>query len=1572
MATTLTKCLRASDLPDADKASLRKAQKNYKQDGMQPSEASREAVRDALDAAYAERRTVVGQIKQAGGTAPTAPRRWVKKAAQPRPAAEPAKAPAAAEPAPAAKPVQKKPAKSALAAPDAQKSAEPAVRNVAKLITDMGAAEQIMRGSQFHRRIAMPGNMDVIIDRHPYGSDGERLYVGHYTERAGELVLATEMVFDVADNGQLELVQTTRVDQDTGTETYGANGKLAEKLSQELLDQGFAKAKAPADDAAETRIQAAEGVLDKHLSAALRAITTASTAELEDSLKQYKRQPPVSGLAKRTQQMTQAEYDRRVKESTSAATAPPTEFTPPSPELFDQVLMHGDKLMLADGWVVRRARIGGEDRIEVVTATGDPPAYGDIRTVMQQSGAYMDHFNWSTRLFLNNSNTGRRALAKLIQQHPLDRVTKNKARLTTDYRRVGYTSDNVQQALEKHFGRRPIRRLIEDGRLIIHTRPQDLPEAVLAEAREIGVPVGNLAGVVDKQGVAHMVAETSATNPVGIYLHEIGVHAGLPGLLSPGRYRQVMAQVERLLKEGDSRVVAARSMVPEGTPQEDILEETLARLVQDPSNHEMGLVRRVFAAVRAWLFRMGLTQNLTPDVMVSLVRAAARKQRFIDADEFFNEYVDTRHPPKDDDGDEPRSLFTTGDRYPAFDIADEGLGDYVIRKFADRQRRTKKVIKAIRATGKEVPEEQDAYLQDELFPGWVEDQITAFEEQYVKPLMDALAKSKTVTLEDLGWYVYAKFAPERNAHVEDINPKFREEGIPGSGMSDEEAADILADFDQRGLTEELESMAKYVRAINDERLQYLEDSGLVDSEEIATWRSAYENYVPLRSKADKREVERMRVGRGFDIRGAESRRAMGRFEYAANPVVWSVAQMEETIIRAQKNRVGQAFLNLVEENPNPKLWSLLKEEKKPLKASWNEQKKEVEYRPTSLMTLRDDILGVKVDGEQFWIQINDVPLARGMKNLGVENTNKLVRALATFNRYLAGMATSFNPEFIPTNFARDIQTALINLIGEQRAKGALAEPKGMARKVLKDIPKAMAGAYFGLRPQAGAPAQKMLRPFANAKERQEWAKWFNEFRAAGGKIGFFGLIDVQEQQNRLLSLIKAAQPGATGASKRTWFAIRDFVEDVNGMVENATRLATYVNARRAGLTQGQAASLAKNLTVNFNRKGELGPGLNAAYLFFNAGLQGSIRMLYALKSPRVWSLMGGIMVTSWMLAELNRLIGGEDDEGRNRFEEMEDHIKERNLVLMRPSGDHFKFPLPYGYNIPFVLGTALSDAYHGKNSAQAAVMVINTIIESFNPVGTEDSDSNLNRALKMIMPTVIDPMVQIALNEDFAGRPIAKDQVGFGAQKPRSELYWESVSPISKAITTRLNELEVGWLGIEGGNPAKSGSLDINPEHIDHWVGFLTGGVGRFVNNSVNLPARIASEDEVPIYTIPFVRRFYGEPYEWSVTKRYWQAKQDVLQRDAEWKYWQKQGDRQVVRDFLGQNQDVLKLRQRLRGIEGQLRVLRDRRDVIKFSTRFDEKQRKEKMDVIEKRMQKLMKTFSKLYFEATRGNDKQ
>ena len=138
-------------------------------------------------------------------------------------------------------------------------------------------------------------------------------------------------------------------------------------------------------------------------------------------------------------------------------------------------------------------------------------------------------------------------------------------------------------------------------------------------------------------------------------------------------------------------------------------------------------------------------------------------------------------------------------------------------------------------------------------------------------------------------------------------------------------------------------------------------------------------------------------------------------------------------------------------------------------------------------------------------------------------------------------------------------------------------------------------------------------------------------------------------------------------------AIFGWLSDYNEAMENATRLSVYKVARDQGLTKKQAASLGKNVTVNFNRKGLVGAQMGAMYAFFNAAMQGTARMYETIKSPAGKKIMaGGVMLG--VIQALMFKVAGWDDEEPPQF------VRERSLLIPTSGGSYIQIPMPLGFN----------------------------------------------------------------------------------------------------------------------------------------------------------------------------------------------------------------------------------------------------------------------------------------------------
>ncbi|EOL4134391.1 LPD5 domain-containing protein, partial [Escherichia coli] len=537
---------------------------------------------------------------------------------------------------------------------------------------------------------------------------------------------------------------------------------------------------------------------------------------------------------------------------------------------------------------------------------------------------------------------------------------------------------------------------------------------------------------------------------------------------------------------------------------------------------------------------------------------------------------------------------------------EETIASRFVRQMQDKFQVLKAVQENIRKTGGKIDDSNNAYMAEELFHGKAENDLNVMKERYVQPLAKLLADYK-IAQADLDEYLYARHAPERNAHIAKINPKMPD---GGSGMTNAEAAEIMQRVRNSGKQAQYDRLAGIVDDMLARRRELIREAGLEESGVVDAWQNAYRYYVPLKGQDVDGVVSLPRTGKGFTIGGRESRQAMGRASRAQSPSTQAIQDLSESLIRNRKNEVGNAFLKLVQDNPDKDYWQVFTNERpdtmraiaERVVPETGETRHEVVERPVPMAMMADRYFTTKKNGKTYYIKLHDPRLMRAMKNMGPETSNAVIRTLGKVNRFLATVNTSYNPEFLVSNFIRDVQTAVMNLKAEQgRSDGKL---KGLdnlsALAVVKDSRSAMSAVYASLRGKTltGNGAQ--------------WQKVWKEFVEDGGKTGWFNMGDLEGQQKEMDRLVSLAKGGWKGQSIGAWHSFLNLVEDANGAVENALRLSAYKHARDAGLSRQQAASLAKNMTVNFNRRGEQGALMNSLYMFANASIQGTANLVRTL------------------------------------------------------------------------------------------------------------------------------------------------------------------------------------------------------------------------------------------------------------------------------------------------------------------------------------------------------------------------
>ncbi len=957
--------------------------------------------------------------------------------------------------------------------------------------------------------------------------------------------------------------------------------------------------------------------------------------------------------------------------------------------------------------------------------------------------------------------------------------------------------------------------------------------------------------------------------------HEILGHYGL-NTFKPADKKAILQRV--INNKNHASLKAVWSKVDENYTELDTMgraEEVFAILAEKPptkSSLWSGIVVLVRKALRAIGIGKGSIskaeiESYIQDIAKSIKSGEAKQQTFPDTDQ---EQFRTEGSPENSN---------------PINIHDETRKDAILRRIQDKFRRLKVIQREL-----SVNENNDTYMAEEAFHGKVGEDLRKLENEHTDKIAKTMADND-LSQDEVDLYLIAKHAQERNAYIDTINPELNG---AGSGMTNEAAQAILdkAVLEEKRLP--LEAVASQVYSMLKQNREMMVEFGLEPQDAIDSWQQQYQYYVPLKGYAAEESArndkgKKFGTGKGFNIKGRETIKAMGRRSLAESPLLHTISDTTQAIIRARKNEVGNTFLKLVNSNPDNELWQTFTGD--------NPDKKRGELPGGTVgqvnmtafeMKASDEYFKTKIDGKEHFIKIHDPMLLQAMNNLGVDQMGSLTRVLGVITRTLSALVTTWNPEFMLTNFTRDVQAAVANVLAEtQVADGKAVNTENLAKKMIKSLPKAMATLKRGFRD--------------NNFNDGEWGSYLKEFLESGAKTGWVNQKDIESLASELKSTISRASNTKIGKTKRVGKAIADFVSDYNDIVENSARFSVYYHARKQGVSLKQASSLAKNLTINFNRKGEIGATMNALFMFSNASVQGTANMLRALATPKdrsksMWNpdfynlsqkLAIGSIGATVLMANVMREIGGDDEDGESFYDKVPDHVKATNFVIMTGGKDYVAIPMPYGYNFLAGVGHALDGLIEGKSVAKQATKIALSTVSTFSPLGLSESDEASSSLLKMAAPTVLKPLAEMAIDENFFGGHIYPDDRGYTVKKADANRGTQYTWELSKNFTSWLNEAT-------GGSEFRSGYIDFAPQSIDHLVKFMGGGVLQFGMRWQNLASKAMDGKGIESKDVPFARRFYkqinpkqsfGEFYDAKDQLAKYKADLDGLKRTERSKY---------------------------------------------------------------------------------------
>jgi hypothetical protein len=760
-----------------------------------------------------------------------------------------------------------------------------------------------------------------------------------------------------------------------------------------------------------------------------------------------------------------------------------------------------------------------------------------------------------------------------------------------------------------------------------------------------------------------------------------------------------------------------------------------------------------------------------------------------------------------------------------FSAPPESRFDAFLYNVQNKQIDLKRFQDAIKAMGRTIGIGEDAYLAEELYHGRTAKRTQDFINEELRPLLQSM-ESRGVTMAEMQKFLHARHAKEYNDHVAARDPN-RPDG--GSGMTTQKAKNILAGYTPEQL-QNLSALAIQIDAITRATRRTLVQYGMEPQERIDAWENLFPYYVPLnREDMDTIYGGGAGSGQGYSVRGEFSRPALGSDKDVANIIASIAMQRERAIVRGEKNIVANALIELARRNPNPDIWEFNRPTRiRVLEGGQVVSKVDPNYKSKPNVIVARSVAtsgpgaGRAIVERTLTLNPSNPRAARmamAIKNLDMDDLGHVLGPVAIATRTIAALNTQYNPIFGVTNLARDVQEAAINLSNTPLA--------GNQAQVVALIPQALRGIYTDLR---------AARRGNNATN--QWGRLWEDFQRLGGQTGFRDLWRTNE--DRAKAIEREIKSLTEGKAMRLGRGIFNWLSDYNEAMENSVRLAAFKVALDQGIAPERAASIAKNITVNFNRKGAMTQQVAALYAFFNAAVQGTTRALQTLTSPAGKKIIAGGILIGSMQALMLAAAGFTD-------EDLPDFVREKNFII--PIGDkrYISIPMPLGFSVLPNIGRLSTEMAldGGKDAHKKAAKMLGIVLNSFNPLGGSGS------VTQMIVPTVADPIAAVDANRDWTGRPIARENFSSLDERPGHERAKDTASIWSEYLSRGINR-------ISGGTEHKPGLLSPSPDHIDYLVAQYAGGFVREVNKAIGAAGAAARGDDVPTSKIPLIGRFYG------------------------------------------------------------------------------------------------------------------
>lgn len=706
------------------------------------------------------------------------------------------------------------------------------------------------------------------------------------------------------------------------------------------------------------------------------------------------------------------------------------------------------------------------------------------------------------------------------------------------------------------------------------------------------------------------------------------------------------------------------------------------------------------------------------------------------------------------------------------------------------------------------------------------------------------------------------------------------------------------------------------------RPESLLSRGIITKDQYNSLKPRYEYYLPLKGTSDV-EADDINEYNNKKVKNISALKAVeGHENVARDPLPQLLQDVYGSIMSQEQNRWRNTLLNMLRKYPMPDLYHIQTEYFTPIR---NDKDNIIEYVPyvkivndklifvptdeelkakTAIRKRRGLDLDIEINkrqssehavtflenGDYVTVYFTDPRIAQSINNLNVAKSygwflDSIMKWGGRINRRMAKLMTTYSPEFVISNIVRDYQEASANL---------------MIKEGLK-YTRTFESYYFN--PELGAAIRRRLN---GKKGDTEIDKYVDEFFKYGGETAYNMLPGYEQKRKELYKEIKKANKEGNKAilvgSKVVDWASENIVM-LTKQIELRARIATYITSRKhAKRAISRSIWDAKEVTVNFDKRGSWAKGFGFYQLFWNAGRQSNRMQIQMIKThPIKWAIVKSVN-TAIGFAEtvLPWLLLGDDDRDKyvEKYFSITPYTRYSNYCFL-VNDELVAIPVPPAFTPSRTLGVCMAEmvlrgGVPGFDPTALVIDVANAGASEWLPDFVVDPIFDIANdkdfAVSTVLPQQIRPFAEIYDNRNFFGSPIYNDNIN--EFKPAYQRIYNGTGPTYVNIAQFLNN----W---SGGDEVKKGEINLNPAMLEHLVESYASGLGKFCEKFVTTSRGKAESSK----DIPVLGRFWRGDIKYYLNRDEKNTYHKLLDQAKEYKYlrdgYSAKGDEEKLNEVL-------------------------------------------------------------------------